>query len=163
MKTIILGLGLMVGSTSSLKLEGIDKDALMQNNPSHWRKPWPEGDTDDGNGDAEVLEMFMKKKKAAPKSKITYPWNYDEDVIETKKSLATAEGLTNAKLSADAVKDGGLGMIFTYDNTKVQNRRGYVHGPHEWAKLQAQDADRKLELSLIPETEKPPDTGFQYD
>merc|ERR1719353_1757617 len=123
---------------------GIDKDDLMQNNPSHWRKAWPEGDTDNGNGDAEVLEMFLKKKKAAPKSKITYPWNYDEDVIETKKSLDTAEGLTGAKLSHEAVKDGGLGMIFTYDNTKVQNRRGYVHGPHEWAKMQAADADYKL-------------------
>jgi uncharacterized protein YjdB len=144
MKTIILGLGLMVGSTSSLKLEGIDKDALMQNNPSHWRKPWPEGDTDDGNGDAEVMEMFLKKKAAKPKAKITYPWNYDDDVIETGKSLETAEGLTGAKLSHDAVKDGGLGMIFTYDNTKVQNRRGYVHGPHEWAKMQAADADYKL-------------------
>ena len=163
MKTIILALGLMVGSTSSLKLEGIDKGVLMQNNPSHWRKAWPEGDTDDGNGDAEVLEMFLKKKKAAPKSKITYPWNYDEDVIETKKSLETAEGITGAKLAEAAVKDGGLGMIFTYDNTKVQNRRGYVHGPHEWAKLNAADADAKLELSLRPESEMPPDTGYKYD
>ena len=163
MKTIILALGLMVGSTSSVKLDGIDKDALMQNNPSHWRKPWPEGDTDDGNGDAEVMEMFMRKKAKEPKKKITYPWNYDEDVVETKKSLETAESMTSAKLSADAVKDGGLGMIFTYDNTKVQNRRGYVHGPHEWAKLNAADADAKLELSLRPESEMPPDSGFKYD
>ena len=163
MKTIILSLGLMVGSTSSLKLEGIDKGTLMQNNPSHWRKAWPEGDTDDGNGDAEVLEMFLKKKKAAPKSKITYPWNYDEDVIETKKSLETAEGITGAKLAEAAVKDGGLGMIFTYDNTKIQNRRGYVHGPQEWARLKASEADAKLQLSLVPETEMPPDSGFKYD
>ena len=107
--------------------------------------------------------MFLKKKKAAPKSKITYPWNYDEDVIETKKSLETAEGITNAKLSEGAVKDGGLGMIFTYDNTKVQNRRGYVHGPQEWARLKAGEADAKLQLSLVPETEMPPDSGFKYD
>ena len=163
MKSIILSLGLMVGSTSSLKLEGIDKGALMQNNPSHWRKSWPEGDTDDGNGDAEVMDMFMLKKHASPKPKITYPWNYDEDVVETKKSLETAEGLTGSKLAADAVKDGGLGMIFTYDNTKVQNRRGYVHGPHEWSKLLDSEADYKLQQSLVPLTEMPPDTGFKYD
>ena len=163
MKTIILTLGLMVGSTSSVKLDGIDKDALMQNNPSHWRKVWPEGDTDDGNGDAEVMEMFMRKKAKEPKKKITYPWAYDEDVVETKKSLETAEGMTSAKLSEAAVKDGGLGMIFTYDNTKVQNRRGYVHGPHEWAKLNAADADYKLELSIRPESEMPPDSGYKYD
>ena len=163
MKTIIYSLGLMVGTSSALKLEGIDKDALMQNQASHWRKAWPEGDTDDGNGDAEVLDMFMRKTKKAPKPKITYPWNYDEDVIETKKSLDTAESITNAKLSHEAVKDGGLGMIFTYDNTKVQNPRGYPDGPHEFAARRAADAARKLELSLIPTTEKPPDTGFQYD
>ena len=101
----------------------------MQNQPSHWRKAWPEGDTDDGNGDAEVLEMFMKKKKEKEKKKVTYPWSYDEDVVETKKSLETAEGITGAKLNDAAVKDGGLGMIFTYDNTKVQYQRGTPYGP----------------------------------
>ena len=55
MKTIIFTLGLMVGQGSAIQLEGIHKDNLMQNQPSHWRKAWPEGDTDDGNGDAEVL------------------------------------------------------------------------------------------------------------
>lgn len=163
MKTIILSLGLMVASTSAVQLEGIDKDALMQNQASHWRKAWPEGDTDDGNGDAEVLEMFMKKTKKAPKPKITYPWNYDEDVIETKKSIATAEGITNAKLSDAAVKDGGLGMIFTYDNTKVINNRGWPMGPHEYEKMKADEAAFKLQQSLIPTTEKPLDKGFQYD
>lgn len=161
MKTIILSLGLMVGSTSSIKLDGIDKKELMQNNPSHWRKAWPEGDTDNGEGDADVI--WMEKKKKEPKAKITYPWAYDEDVIETGKSIETAEEITKGKLTKDAVKDGGLGMIFTYDNTKVQNDRGYVHGPLEWARLQEAQANEKLAKGWIPSTEKPEDKGFQYD
>ena len=135
----------------------------MQNQPSHWRKAWPEGDTDDGNGDAEVLEMFMKKKKEKEKKKVTYPWSYDEDVVETKKSLETAEGITGAKLNDAAVKDGGLGMIFTYDNTKVQYQRGTPYGPQEYAKMRADDAAFKLEQGWVPSTEKPVDKGFQYD
>ena len=109
----------------------------MQNNPSHWRKAWPEGATDNADGDAEVLEMFLHKKKTAPKPKVTYPWVFDEDVIETGASLETAENLVGSKLSPKSVKDGGLGMIFTYDNTKVQNSdlRGTPLGPLEWAKM----------------------------
>merc|ERR1711998_194984 len=99
MKTIILSVGLMAASTAAVKLDGISKDALMQNNPSHWRKPWPEGATDNADGDAEVMWMFLNKKKKEPKPKIVYPWNYDEDVIETKKSLETAEGIVGTKLT----------------------------------------------------------------
>lgn len=137
MKTIILGLGLMVANTSAVKLDGIPKGALMQSNPSHWRKPWPEGATDNADGDAEVLDMFLHKKKKEVKPKVTYPWVFDEDVIETGASLDTAEKLVGTTLSPKAVKDGGLGMIFTYDNTKVQNSdlRGTVLGPLEWAKM----------------------------
>ena len=132
MKTIILSLGLMAAGTAAVKIDGISKDALMQNNPSHWRKAWPEGDTDNADGDAEVMWMFLNKKKKEPKPKITYPWNYDEDVVETGKSLETAEGIVGEKLSKGAVKDGGLGMIFTYDNTKVQYERNTPLGPQEY-------------------------------
>ena len=163
MKTIILSLGLMAGSASSLRVEGINKDNLMQNQASHWRKSWPEGDTDDGNGDAEVMWMFLNKKKEAPKPKRTYPWAYDEDVVETKNSLETAESLTGGKLSNAAVKDGGLGMIFSYDNTKVQYHRGSPIGPHEYQKMMADEAQHKLDLGWIPSTEKPADKGYQYD
>merc|ERR1712046_341438 len=115
MKTIIFTL--MVANSAAMKLEGIHKDDLMQNNPSHWRKPWPEGDTDNGENDADVLNMWMNKKPKPGKPVITYPWNYDEDVIDTKASLETAEGIVGEKLTPP--KDGGLGMTFTYDNTKV--------------------------------------------
>ena len=43
---------------------GIDKDDLMQNNPSHWRKAWPEGDTDNGEGEETVLGRLDTKKRS---------------------------------------------------------------------------------------------------
>ena len=35
--------------------EGIDDKSLMDRQPSHWRKIWPQGLTDDGNNDVDVL------------------------------------------------------------------------------------------------------------
>ena len=135
----------------------------MQSQPSHWRKPWPEGDTDNADGDAEVIEMFLHKKKTPPKPKITYPWVYDDDVIETKNSLETAEGIVGTKLTPGSVKDGGLGMIFTYDNTKVQYERNTPYGPHEYQKMRDGNAAIALEKGWIPSSAKPEDKGYQYD
>ena len=135
----------------------------MQNNPSHWRKPWPEGDTDNGDGDAEVMEMFLKKKKKEPKPVITYPWNYDEDVVETKKSLETAEGIVGTKLDKSAVKDGGLGMIFTYDNTATIIPGFATYGPHEYSKMTDGIAAKKLQEGQRPSTSPPEDKGFKYN
>ena len=162
MKTIF-SLGLMVASTGALKLNGVPKDDIMQNQASHWRKAWPEGATDDANGDAEVIDMFLHKKKKEPKPKITYPWNYDEDVIETGASLKTAEDLVGSKLSNAGVKEGGLGMIFTYDNTKVQYERNTPTGPQEYAAMRAGNAALALELSGRPSSAMPVDKGFKYD
>ena len=107
--------------------------------------------------------MFLNKKKKAPKPAITYPWNYDEDVIETGNSLETAEGIVGGKLTKGAVADGGLGMIFTYDNTKVQYQRNTPYGPHGYEKMRAGNAALELEINGKPTTEKPTDKGFQYD
>ena len=103
----------------------------------------------------------MPKEKKKPKKKITYPWNYDEDVIDTGKSLETAEGIVGSKLKPP--KDGGLGMIFTYDNTKVQYERGTPYGPAEYAKMREGNAALDLAEGWRPTTAKPKDTGFQYD
>merc|ERR1711981_468227 len=150
----------MVAGSSAVKLDGIPKSAIMQSQPNHWRKPWPEGDTDNADGDAEVLWMFLKGREKKVKPTITYPWNYDEDVIDTGKSLETAEGLVGKKLTPP--KDGGLVMIFTYDNTKVQNTllRTTPYGPHEYAASEAKNAAHELDLGWVPSTEKPTDKGF---
>ena len=40
-------------------LGGIPYPALMQEQPSHWRKVWPEGAIDNSDGDAEVMDRFL--------------------------------------------------------------------------------------------------------
>ena len=73
----------LLGSTQALKLvtpgdmypakAGIDDDSLMDKNPSHWRKKWPEGAVDAGAGDAEfeVIDRFNHPK---PKDSDGYVW-----------------------------------------------------------------------------------------
>ena len=58
----------------------------MQEQPSHWRKSWPQGIIDDSTNDAEVLGMFnvaegRKKKPVLPKE--TYAYTLSDDVKET--------------------------------------------------------------------------------
>ena len=101
----------------------------MQEQGEHWRKAWPEGAVDNGDGDADVLDMFLKPEiKEKKKPKITYPYTLDEDVIDTENSIKTAEGLTNATLTKEGVKNGGLDMIFTYDNTRRVFERNTPYG-----------------------------------
>jgi len=106
--------------------------------------------------------MFLKPREKKVKPVITYPWNYDEDVIGTGASLETAEKLVGKKLTPPA--DGGLGMIFTYDNTAVQNTllRDTAMGPHEYANAVAAKEAHQLDINGKPSTDKPEDKGFQY-
>ena len=62
--------------------------------------------------------MFAEPKKKPEKKKITYPWSLDEEMIETDKNLKAAEKKIGKKLSKEGVKNGGLDMIFTYDNQR---------------------------------------------
>ena len=108
-------------------LGGIPYPALMQEQPSHWRKVWPEGATDNSDGDAEIIDRFNKKpKEKDPEKEEKYPWSYDEDVISTGDSIKTAEKITESELGTP--KNGGLDMIHTYDNTKVQFERNLPYG-----------------------------------
>ena len=104
----------------------------MQEQPSHWRKVWPQGVIDDSTNDADVLDMFntpedKRKKKVLPKE--TYPWTLSEDVKETFRSIKVSEGLTGKKLTADAVKQRGLNFINTYDNRQNVFERDLPYGP----------------------------------
>ena len=105
----------------------------MQEQGNHWRKIWPEGAVDNGDGDADVLDWFNKPEiKKEEKKKITYPYELDEDVIETEKSIGTAEKITKQKLTKEGVKNGGMDMIFTYDNTKRVFERDTPQGNTWW-------------------------------
>ena len=143
MKTIaaLMALGLVASKRPTIKsypgvtfmpdeslVMGIDKDDLMQNNPSHWRKAWPEGDTDNGQDDSDVLGRLhnMHKGYKEPRKQETYPWSYDEDVIHTGNSLALSENMTGKELTHEGVGTTHRGLdwvqgieFFTFPRTDV--------------------------------------------
>ena len=80
----------------------------------HWRKAWPEG-IDNGDDDGAVMNAFSLpvEKKAKEADRVTYPWEYDHDVIATGKSLDTAEKQRGEKLTYESVAlKRGRDMIF---------------------------------------------------
>ena len=102
----------------------------MQNQESHFRKPWPQGVIDDGTGDEDVLFLPPLPKK--PKVNITYPFELDEDVILTNKSLTKAEKLVGHQLSKEAIKNGAMDLIFEYDNQRTVFERDTPYGNNWW-------------------------------
>ena len=74
------------------------------------------------------IPALERKKRRRHGPKETYPYTLDEDVIDTRESLDTAEGLTNKKLSNEGVKQRGLNWIFHYDNTKRVFERNLPYG-----------------------------------
>ena len=65
-------------------VEGIDEGKMMKG--AHWRKKWPEGVTDDGEGDDEASVLFDFNNDGHRRKKVyenpvkpdpTYPWSYD--------------------------------------------------------------------------------------
>ena len=110
---------LFIASASAVELTSIPMGSLMQNNPSHWRKVWPEGQVDNADGDAEVLEWFNKpEKKPDGGPKETYPWTHSDEVKETQASLKKALEITKEEWSDKAAEKRGFDMMHTYDNTK---------------------------------------------
>ena len=107
----------------------------MQNQQSHWKKIWPQGDTDDSTNDDEVLDMFsLPLPPAPPAPPITYPWTYDEDVIATGASIKEGETLTGKKLSDAAAKERSMDMIDSYDNNRRVWERNMPYG-NQWGVL----------------------------
>ena len=104
---------LLLASCQALQLTA---QGFPNGDPSnhHWRKPWPEG-IDNGDDDGAVINAFSlpveKKKKDA--ERVTYPWEYDHDVITTGKSLDIAEKQRGEKLTYESVAiKRGRDMIF---------------------------------------------------
>ena len=96
-------------------LRGIDPDDLMQNQASHWRKAWPQGNTDDGENDEDVLNIGAPRRRTEkkPDPEITYPWTLDEDVIHTQKHLADVEAKMNKKFTS--YQDRGFTILNSGD------------------------------------------------
>ena len=111
-------IALFIASASAVQLDSIPAGSLMQNNPSHWRKTWPEGQVDNAGGDAEGISMFNSRpKKPQTKGLEKYPWTFSDEVLETKASMKKAEEITKETWADDASKSRGFDMMHTYDNT----------------------------------------------
>ena len=112
-------IALLIASASAVQLEAIPAGSLMQNNPSHWRKVWPEGAVDNADGDAEVINRFLKDEEDDKKDKKeTYPWTISDEVKETQASIAKGEKITGEVFEDAASHQRGLNMLHTYDNKK---------------------------------------------
>ena len=112
-------IALLIASASAIELTSIPYGNLMQSNPSHWRKTWPEGQVDNSDGDAGVLDMFNTRPvKKDTKGTETYPWTHSEEVLETQASLKNAEDITKETFAAKAATSRGMDMLHVYDNSK---------------------------------------------
>ena len=56
MKTTNLAITALLSTSSAIQLNSIPWVTLMQNQPSHWKKIWPQGMVDDGLDDDLVVE-----------------------------------------------------------------------------------------------------------
>ena len=113
-------IALLIASASAVQLEAttIPAGSLMQNNPSHWRKIWPEGITDNADGDAEILNRFNKpEEEKKTKGLETYPWTMSDEVKETQASIQKGLKITGEEFSNEAATQRGMNMLHTYDNT----------------------------------------------
>ena len=63
MKATILAL---LGASQAVTIRSIPSDSLMDRQPSHWKKIWPQGDTDDGLNDNLVLNYPKLAKPVRP-------------------------------------------------------------------------------------------------
>ena len=96
---------------------GIPDGDLMAG--AHWRKSWPEGDTDNGSHDDFVVNLRnddIRGKNwldAAPH--IDYSSTLDSDVVDTQKHLADIEAQFKEKLSEEGYADRGYGILNSGD------------------------------------------------
>ena len=123
-------IAIFVASASAIQLDAIPAGAIMQNNPSHWRKIWPEGAVDNADGDAEILDRFTYPEvHTVEETKEKYPWSYSDEVLEAQASIKKAEGITKETFSDGAAHARGLDMLHTYDNTKRVFERNLPYHP----------------------------------
>ena len=107
---------LMAAAVAAVKLQrGIPDGDLMDFQPSHWRKVWPQGDTDRGEADDSVVERYFDGKqfnRRAPPPRFVMPdFEPDEDVVNTQGSLSLAEGQLGAKMDPAVVADRAMGVL----------------------------------------------------
>jgi len=72
----------LLGLTQAIQINGIPKDDIMQNQANHWRKIWPQGNTDDGRDDDKIMFGWSEEKED-PKIRAQAHSDYVYQKIET--------------------------------------------------------------------------------
>ena len=80
---------------------GIPHHHLMHG--AHWRKKWPEGNTDNGDGDEDVINIGGDRRRSWRKwmnpPTITYPFTIDADILDSQRHLDQYETHFKHKLT----------------------------------------------------------------
>lgn len=80
MKTFaIIFAGILSAQAVQLSAQGIDEKELMEGN--HWRKVWPEGNTDNSDGDSDVINTFLKPKAPKPEPEQHQWYEYEPHTL----------------------------------------------------------------------------------
>ena len=103
---------LAAAAVAALKLSrGICDGELMYTQGPHWKKAWPQGDTDSGENDEDVVEREFdgrpQKRAPAPAVYTAPTFEVDEDVIQTMDSLDQSGG----DLAPHVAADRGMGIV----------------------------------------------------
>ena len=81
-------------SLDAMMMNPMEDPGLMQNQPSHWRKQWPEGLTDQGQQDDTVVDRhgaYRGRKWTKPVPVVDYGHDLplDGDIIDSRSILTT--------------------------------------------------------------------------
>ena len=94
---------------------------VMQNQPAHWRKQWPEGNTDQGQRDDEVVlpeGEYRGRKWLQPVPVVEYNTGpLDDDILDSQAHLEHYEsdfGLEHG-LSKESYQDRGFAIVNSND------------------------------------------------
>ena len=113
MKSLIL-----LAAVNAVRIEGIDKGDLMQEQGPHWRKAWPQGLTDSGEHDHDVINIGgngREKKLREVHKYVPREWTLDADVVDTQAHLGDAESMIGDQFSKKGYWDRGLAILNSGD------------------------------------------------
>ena len=79
-------LAILIGVCNAVSLTGIDVKELHEGN--HWRKAWPEGHVDVGDGDSEIIDRFLEAEPVDNKPEVPpHEWHTYEPHTTTLEPI----------------------------------------------------------------------------
>ena len=113
-------------SLDAMMMNPMEDPAIMQNQPSHWRKQWPEGLTDQGQQDDTVVDRqgkYRGRKWTKPVPVVDYGHDLplDGDIVDSQKHTEDAESQFEKVLAPSSYLDRGYTIL---------NNRAAIKSPH---------------------------------